>query len=130
MEEIGVGDGSGGFAGWSDGDEKTREAFVESEDSLSVGSKEHEIGFPVTGDLSEPGIEGTFSQWTSELDEGSGRAALAASESSFGLGSWEVVSPGVVLVTSDLSVDESVDSLVRDDTVSVVCGEPSSDLLR
>ena len=33
-------------------------------------------------------------------------------------------------MTSNLGVDESVDGFVRDDTVSLISGEPSSDLLR
>ena len=65
----GVSDGCGSFAGRSDGDEKTRVSFVESEYSLSVGSKEHEIGLPVTWEVSMIGIEWTFRQRTSELDE-------------------------------------------------------------
>ena len=40
-----------------------------------------------------------------------------------------LMSPGVVLLASDLSVDETVDGFVGDDDVTGVAGKPAGNLL-
>lgn len=105
-------------------------ALVESKDSLTVGPEEHEVGFPMAWGSTILGGVRTVSKGASEADERSGAGGFWLPVAAFGLGPGEVVSPGVVVLASDLSVDESVNGFVGDDFVAGVTGQPAGNLLR
>ena len=110
-----LGDGVSGLARGAPGDEQTGVAFVEGEDHLTVGTKEHQVGLPVAGTPAVGGVLGPLAQGPALGDEG-GRAATPASPvAPFELGPWEVATPGVFLLTGQLGVDEAVAGLVGAD---------------
>ena len=110
-----LGDGVSGLARGAPGDEQTGVAFVEGEDRLTVGRKEHQVGLPVAWTPAVGGVLGPLAQGPALGDEG-GRAATPASPvAPFELGPWEVATPGVFLLTGQLGVDEAVAGLVGAD---------------
>ena len=114
MEAIAWAMGSAALPG-APGDEQTGVAFVESEDHLTVGTKEHQVGLPVAGTPAVGGVLGPLAQGPALGDEG-GRAATPASPvAPFELGPGEVATPGVFLLTGQLGVDEAVNGLVGAD---------------
>ena len=110
-----LGDGVSRLARGAPGDEQTGVAFVEGEDHLTVGRKEHQVGLPVAGTPAVGGVLGPLAQGPALGDEG-GRAATPASPvAPFELGPGEVATPGVFLLTGQLGVDEAVNGLVGAD---------------
>ena len=87
-------------------------AFMESEDSLTVGAEEHEICLPMAWTSTVLGLWRALRQGTAEGDEGGGTASLTATPAPFGLGPGQIVTPRVVLLSSQLGVDEAVDALM------------------
>ena len=104
-------------------------ALVEGEYGLTVGTEEHKVGFPMAWGSTILGRVRTFCEGASKADERSGTGGFRLPVAPFGLGPGEVVSPGVVLLASDLRVDESVDGFVGDDVVSGLAGKPAGNLL-
>ena len=105
-------------------------ALVEGEYGLTVGAEEHKVGFPMAWGSTILGGVRTFCEGASKANERSGTGGFRLPAAAFGLGPGEVMSPGVVLLASDLRVDESVDGFVGDDDVTGVAGKPAGNLLR
>ena len=105
-------------------------ALVEGEYGLTVGAEEHKVGFPMPWGSTILGRVRTFCEGASKADRGSGTGGFRLPVAAFGLGLGEVMTPGVVLLASDLRVDETVDGFVGDDDVTGVAGKPAGNLLR
>ena len=97
---------------------------MEGEDHLTVGTKEHQVGLPVAGTPAVGGVQGPVLG-----DEGGRAAAPASPVAPFELGSGEVATPGVFLLTGQLGVDEAVDGLVGDDLAARRQGQTAGHLL-
>ena len=97
---------------------------------LSVGAKEHQIGLPVTWSAAVLGALRTLGKGASEVYEGSGTPSLATPPAPFRLPARQVVTPRVVLLPDQLSIDEPIDALVRDDPLATLQGRTTTNLLR
>src|SRR5262245_40370320 len=73
---------------------------------------------------------GPFRNGNAMLDMQGRRAALAGPPATLALPARQIVSPAVILVARQLSVDEAVDGLRSDHTASVPLLEPGAGLLR
>ena len=82
-----LGDGVSGLAWGAPGDEQTGVTFVEGEDHLTVGTKEHQVGLPVAGTPALGGVPGPLAQGPALGDEGGWAATPASPVAPFGLGS-------------------------------------------
>ena len=111
-----LGDGAGdricGLAWQSAGDDETRVSLVQGEYRLSVGMEQHQVSLPMARSLSVIGFLGAFDEWSALSDEGCRAAAPATAPAAIRRGSRQVASPGVVLRTRQLGIDEPIDALV------------------
>ena len=97
---------------------------------LSVGAKEHQVGLPVTWSAAVLGALRTLGKGASEVYEGSGTPSLATPPAPLRLPARQVVTPRVALLPDQLSIDEPIDALVRDDPLATLQGRTTTNLLR
>jgi hypothetical protein len=101
---------------------------VEDQDGLAVGGEEHEVGFPVAGLAAILGGLGPLVDRHPILDQQGGTSALLAPPAAPGLGPWQVVTPGAVVGSLHLGVDEPIDGLHPDDGLAGFQPEAAGDL--
>ena len=124
-----MGDGVGGFACGTGGEEEAGVALVESEDGLAVGSEEHEVGLPVAWSAAVGNGWRPVGEGAAVSDEGGGTTTFATAPAALGLGAGKIVAPGVVFLARELGVDEAVDGLVGDEGAVGLASQAAGDLL-
>lgn len=119
----GVGDEGSGFIGWPLADEQAGRSLEQGEDVLVIGGELHEVGLPMSEDLAEFCLLGSFVNGNTALNEACATAALVPAPAAPGLGAGQVMAPGEVVVAGDLGLDEAVDGLVADDLSAGLAGQ-------
>jgi hypothetical protein len=122
-------DGCSSFIGLAQDRECAGRSLVKSEDRLTVGAEEHEVGFPMAG-LGAIGDAGWPQRNRNAVFNVIGRtSAFTTAEAAFAFAARQIEAPGIVLGAGDLRGDEAVDGLMADDDAAMLAREAPRDLL-
>src|SRR6266550_67908 len=102
---------------------------MQREDDLAIFGEEHEIGLPMAGEGPILNSLRTLGNRDAILDMKGGTTAFASSPTALAFAARQVVTPGIVLMACDLTVDKAIDGLGADQLASMLPLDPATGLL-
>ena len=85
---------------------------MDSQDSLAIIGKKHQISFPMTQSLSIFNLRGALVNRDAILDRFCGRSAFTSPPATLTFGSGQITTPTIIVCAFDLGINKTINRLM------------------